>query len=93
MLDGAAYDAWLAAPEPERLVRFLGAWTTKEAYLKAIGLGIATALRDVPPVPGGFVVVALECWPDAVAAVAVDRLDAAVETIAGSVSVRAGTAG
>jgi len=75
-LDDDAYAAWCAAPEPERLTAFLRAWTAKEAYLKAIGLGIATALRDVPARPAGFAFHDLDLWPDAVATVAVDAAGA-----------------
>ena len=36
-----------AAPEAERLERFLVYWTLKEAYLKARGLGISVTMADV----------------------------------------------
>jgi len=75
-LDDDAYAAWCAVPEPDRLTAFLHAWTAKEAYLKAIGLGIATALRDVAARPVGFAFHDLDLWPDAVATVAVDAADA-----------------
>jgi len=52
-LDPRAFTAWLDAPPAEQLELFLHAWTAKEAYLKAIGLGIATRLADIEvPQPG-----------------------------------------
>lgn len=37
----------MALPEEERATAFLALWTCKEAYLKAVGSGIAVALRQV----------------------------------------------
>jgi 4'-phosphopantetheinyl transferase len=68
-----------AADESARLVTFLRAWTEKEAYLKAIGLGIATDLRAVT-IPDGWMVERLDDLPDSVAAVAVDRAAAIVRS-------------
>jgi 4'-phosphopantetheinyl transferase len=67
-----AYAAWRAAPETERLEAFLRAWTMKEAYLKAIGLGIATKLADVPDQPSGWTVRPLDAPPGYVASLAVE---------------------
>jgi 4'-phosphopantetheinyl transferase len=46
--------AYLSLPEPERLDTFFRAWTRKEAYLKATGMGLAMALDqfDVALAPG-----------------------------------------
>ncbi len=85
-LDEHAYAAWCTAPESGRLTDFLRAWTAKESYLKAIGLGIATPLRDVPARPAGFAFHVLDLWPDAVVTVAVD----AAGTICRVVPSRAG---
>jgi len=77
-LDATAYERWLSAPDAEPLVTFLRAWTAKEAYLKAVGLGIATSLREVPAAPPGFTFYPVDGWPDAVVTVAVDTADAEV---------------
>jgi phosphopantetheinyl transferase len=37
---------WALWPEPERAGAFFGAWTLKEAYLKALGAGFAKPLRS-----------------------------------------------
>ncbi len=49
-----ALAGWRAAPETEQLVRFLHAWTAKEAYLKAVGTGITVRLSEVPERPAGW---------------------------------------
>jgi 4'-phosphopantetheinyl transferase len=67
-----AYAAWRAAPEVDRLEGFLRAWTMKEAYLKAIGLGIATTLADVPEQPTGWTVQTIDAPPGYVASLAVE---------------------
>jgi phosphopantetheinyl transferase len=77
-LDAGAYERWLSTPDADRLVTFLRAWTAKEAYLKAVGLGIATSLQDVPAAPPGFTFYPVDVWPDAVVTVAVDTADAEV---------------
>ncbi len=53
-LGAEALAAWRGAPEAEQLTRFLGAWTAKEAYLKAIGTGITVRLSEVPDEPAGW---------------------------------------
>ena len=78
VLDADALAAWDTAPAGEQLTQFLRAWTAKEAYLKAVGLGIATNLRDVNP-PPGWTMQALDDLPSYVATVAVDQV-ARVET-------------
>lgn len=46
--------AFLSLPESERFAAFYRGWTRKEAYLKAVGTGLATELDsfDVPLAPG-----------------------------------------
>jgi phosphopantetheinyl transferase len=72
VLDPDTLSSFTAADDSQRLVTFLRAWTEKEAYLKAIGLGIATDLRAVT-VPEGWTVERLDDLPLYVGAVAVDR--------------------
>lgn len=49
-------EAWTALPPQDRLRAFLAAWTSKEAYLKAIGEGIRRPLAGVPArLPAGWV--------------------------------------
>ena len=59
--------------DDERLRAFLCAWTAREAYLKATGVGIATRLRDVPARVDGWHHCALELGADRVGALAIDR--------------------
>jgi 4'-phosphopantetheinyl transferase len=43
---------WLdGLPPPDREAAFLALWTCKEAYLKAVGAGVAMPLRDLETVP------------------------------------------
>jgi 4'-phosphopantetheinyl transferase len=72
VLDPVAHAAFSTAPDDEQLVVFLRAWTEKEAYLKAIGLGIATDLRAVE-IPDAWTVEPLDALPTYVATLAVDR--------------------
>ena len=78
VLDADALAAWAKAPAAEQLTQFLRAWTAKEAYLKAVGLGIATKLRDVT-LPPGWTMQAVDDLPSYIATVAVDQV-ARVET-------------
>jgi 4'-phosphopantetheinyl transferase len=73
VLDADALAAWTKAPSSDQLTQFLRVWTAKEAYLKAVGLGIATRLREVPHAPPGWTMQALDDPPAYVATVAVDR--------------------
>lgn len=68
--------AWLAIDDPsERLHAFLRAWTAKEAYLKALGIGITTPLRDVPRVVGGWSTCPLAVGDAYIGALAIDATD------------------
>jgi phosphopantetheinyl transferase len=74
VLAADAHAAWLRLPDRDaRLRAFLEAWTAKEAYLKARGVGITTSLRDVPRRPDGWTVAALTPREGFVAALAADR--------------------
>jgi phosphopantetheinyl transferase len=72
--------AWWRAIEDadEQLRSFLRAWTSKEAYLKALGVGIATPLRDVPTRVEGWSMRELDAGSNRVAALAADRTDLVV---------------
>jgi 4'-phosphopantetheinyl transferase len=76
-----ALAAWRAAREDEQLVRFLHAWTAKEAYLKAVGTGITVRLSEVPEQPAGW---SVEQFPVA---------DGYVGALARGFSANAGTEG
>jgi 4'-phosphopantetheinyl transferase len=73
VLDADALAAWTRAPAPQQLERFLRTWTAKEAYLKAVGLGIATNLREVSDAPEGWTMQALDHLSAYIATVAVDQ--------------------
>lgn len=65
--------AWIAVEDPpERLRSFLRSWTAKEAYLKALGIGITTPLREVPGAVEGWSMCALEVVDGYIGALAVD---------------------
>jgi len=63
----------------EQLRSFLRVWTAKEAYLKALGIGIATRLRDVPARVDGWRTGELGVGDARIAAVCLDRPEFAVE--------------
>lgn len=70
------HGAWLTIEDPAaRLYVFLQAWTAKEAYLKALGIGITTPLRDVPRVVDGWSTRQLAVGEAYVGALAVDATD------------------
>ena len=74
VLSDAEHAAWLAIEDAdERLRSFLRAWTAKEAYLKALGIGIATRLRDVPSQAVGWGTHELDAGSNRVGALAVDQ--------------------
>ncbi|MFI1227167.1 MULTISPECIES: 4'-phosphopantetheinyl transferase family protein [unclassified Streptomyces] len=55
VLTPAEREVVLPAPEPQRTDSFLRCWTRKEAVLKAVGVGITTALCELetyPAAPG-----------------------------------------
>ena len=80
VLSAEEHDAWLAlSDEADRLRSFLLAWTAKEAYLKALGIGIATRLRDVPARVDGWRTAELDAGAGRVAALAVDRTEFEVQ--------------
>jgi 4'-phosphopantetheinyl transferase len=82
VLNDEEHAEWLALDDAEEQLRsFLRAWTAKEAYLKALGIGIATKLRDVPARVGGWQTRELDVGPGRIAALAVDRTDFAVHQI------------
>jgi 4'-phosphopantetheinyl transferase len=68
------FAAWRAAPPAQQLERFLRAWTMKEAYLKATGVGIATTLSGVPEQPAGWTVRSIGAPRGYVASVAVETV-------------------
>ena len=74
VLNDEEHAAWLELDDDDaRLRSFLRTWTAKEAYLKALGIGIATRLRDVPARVEGWRTVELELGPGRIAALAVDH--------------------
>ena len=73
VLGAEEHAAWRALDDPDvRLRAFLRAWTAKEAYLKALGIGITTLLRDVPMRVDGWTTRALDLGPACVSVLAVD---------------------
>ena len=97
VLNDHEHAAWLALEEggDEQLRSFLRAWTTKEAYLKALGIGIATRLRDVPAHVEGWQTCEVSVGERWIAALAVDDTDLTVEhaLLAPLATSNGGTAG
>lgn len=82
VLSGPDHAVWREIDDAdERLRAFLSAWTEKEAYLKAIGIGIATRLRDVPTSVAGWSMCALDVGAGRRAALAVDRTPVVVRRL------------
>ncbi|MDQ1383026.1 MAG: 4-phosphopantetheinyl transferase [Actinomycetota bacterium] len=74
VLNDDEHAAWSAIrDEGERLRTFLRAWTAREAYLKALGIGIVTRLRDVPTHVEGWSTGEIDVGDAWIAALAVDR--------------------
>jgi 4'-phosphopantetheinyl transferase len=74
VLDADEHAAWLRLPDQgARLRAFLETWTTKEAYLKARGVGITTSLRAVQRPREGWTVATFAPRAGFVAALAADR--------------------
>jgi hypothetical protein len=76
VLNDREHADWSAIPdESDRLRAFLRAWTAREAYLKALGIGIVTRLRDVPDRVDGWCARPLDLGESRIGALAVDRND------------------
>ena len=74
IFDSDEYAAWLDRDDPDaRLRAFFEMWTVKEAVLKARGVGITTALREVPHHPDGWTVARFSPRDGFVAALAADQ--------------------
>jgi 4'-phosphopantetheinyl transferase len=69
----AELDAWGAQPHAQQLGAFLDVWARKEAYLKAIGLGLAADLRKTETSQHEWFIDAIDIGPDYCAALAVDE--------------------
>jgi 4'-phosphopantetheinyl transferase len=95
VLNDEEHAAWSTlANEDERLHSFLAVWTAKEAYLKALGIGITTRLRDVPSAVAGWSTRPLELGEGRVGAVAADRsvFEIRYETLSAAAISSGGTA-
>jgi 4'-phosphopantetheinyl transferase len=80
VLNDEEHANWLLLEDADEQLRgFLRVWTAKEAYLKALGIGIATRLRDVPARVDGWRTGELDVGDARIAAVCVDRAEFAVE--------------
>ena len=74
VLNDDEHAAWSSIDdERERVRSFLAVWTAKEAYLKALGIGITTRLRDVPRTVDGWTTRPLDLGETRVGALAADR--------------------
>lgn len=96
VLNDDEHAAWLAiADDDERLRSFLRVWTAKEAYLKALGVGITKRLREVPERVPGWQTCELDVGDARIAALSVDRTEFGVEQLAASLLAMSngGTAG
>lgn len=74
VLDRTDLAAWRTRALQDRERAFLRAWTAKEAYLKALGVGVTRALAAVDPVGDGWHVRELDAGDaDVVLTVVTDR--------------------
>ncbi len=73
VLADGVYAEWRGLPEVGRVRAFLQAWTAKEAYLKATGLGIVTRLAEVPDAVDGWTIAPVDAGAGYVGAIAIDR--------------------
>jgi 4'-phosphopantetheinyl transferase len=76
------YAAWGAVPPASRTAAFLLSWTAKEAYLKALGVGLVRPPRTVPVAPEGWSVLPLAAGREVVASIAVEGALAAPPVVA-----------
>ncbi len=96
MLTDEEHAGWLALDSDDaRLRSFLESWTAKEAYLKALGIGIATRLRDVPARVEGWTTRSLALGAGRIGALAIDRttFDVRYVDAAPRITSSGGTAG
>ena len=96
VLNDEEHAAWLRLDDDDaRLRSFLRTWTAKEAYLKALGIGIATRLRDVPARVDGWRTSELQLGPGRIAALAIDHTEfgVAVHEVEPLAMSNGGTAG
>jgi phosphopantetheine--protein transferase-like protein len=73
ILTDAEYGPWAAQAGADQLESFLRHWTRREAYLKAIGLGLAGGMRDALSGAKDWTFTDIAGLEDAVGTVAVDR--------------------
>jgi 4'-phosphopantetheinyl transferase len=66
------FQTWRVVPPASRVTAFLRGWTAKEAYLKALGLGLVRPLRTVPVAPDGWSVLPVAAGREVVASIAVE---------------------
>jgi 4'-phosphopantetheinyl transferase len=79
VLSDDEHAVWCSIDDPvDRLRAFLRAWSAKEAYLKALGVGITTRLRDVPDAVDGWSFRALDVGSARVGALAVERSEVVI---------------
>jgi 4'-phosphopantetheinyl transferase len=71
ILSPAEHAEWLEVDPVDRTRGLLRVWTAKEAYLKALGLGLTRPLRTVPARPDGWTIAAMDLGSEVVASVAV----------------------